>query len=348
MTLRRPVRSDGQGFAIQQPPGALGSPAPWRVALAFAAIYVIWGTTYLAIRYSVETLPPFLMSSARFFIAGGLLFAWARFRGVPIPRPTYWKPAVAASAFLMVGGQGVVAWAELRIPSGLTAVLISIMPIWMLGLNWARPGGQRPDRKMITGLVVGFVGVVILIGPWQTGGGDVNIVGAAAVLFAALSWATGSLYTRSVRMPVPHLMVTAMQMLSGAVLLLLLGSATGEWGHVSSAGISAVSVAALLYLAVVGSLVALSAYMWLLRVCPPSRVSTYAYVNPVVAVFLGWLVAGESFTPRMLLAAAIILGAVVLVTVGSVTDRRAPIRRRHVPVASGAAVAQSPAPAPPE
>ena len=132
-----------------------GSPSPWRVASAFAAIYVIWGTTYLAIRYGVETLPPFLMSSARFFIAGGLLFSWARFRGVPIPRPTYWKPAIAASAFLMVGGQGMVAWAEMRIPSGLTAVLISIMPIWMLGLNWARPGGQRPDWKMITGLVVG-------------------------------------------------------------------------------------------------------------------------------------------------------------------------------------------------
>lgn len=193
------------------------SPARWRVVLAFAAIYVIWGTTYLAIRYGIETLPPFLMSSARFFIAGGLLFAWGRFRGVPIPRPTYWKPAILASVFLMVGGQGMVAWAESRIPSGLAAVLISIMPIWMLGLNWVRPGGQRPDRKMIVGLVVGFAGVVILIGPWQTGGRDVDLLGAAGVLFAAFSWAAGSLYTRSVRMPVPHLMVTAMQMLSGAV-----------------------------------------------------------------------------------------------------------------------------------
>jgi drug/metabolite transporter (DMT)-like permease len=321
----------------------INPPSPWRVAVAFAAIYVIWGTTYLAIRYGVETLPPFLMSSARFFIAGGLLFAWARFRGVPIPRPAHWKPAIAASAFLMVGGQGMVAWAEMRIPSGLAAVLISIMPIWMLGLNWARPGGQRPDWKMITGLVVGFVGVVILIGPWQTGGRDVDLIGAAAVLFAALSWAVGSLYTRSVRMPVPHLMVTAMQMLSGAVLLLVLGSATGEWGRVSTAGISAVSVAALLYLAVVGSLVALSAYMWLLRVCPPSRVSTYAYVNPVVAVFLGWLIAGESFTPRMLVATTIILGAVVLVTVGSVTDKRSPIRRRPVPIAPGVEAADLPA-----
>lgn len=300
---------------------ASASPARWRVALAFAAIYVIWGTTYLAIRYAIETLPPFLMGSARFFIAGGLLFGWARFRGVPTPRLTYWKPALVASAFLMLGGQGMVTWAELRIPSGLAAVLISIMPIWMLGLNWVRPGGQRPDRTMITGLVVGFIGVVILIGPWQTGGRDVDILGVAAVLFAALSWAAGSLYTRSVQTPVPHLMVTAMQMLSGAVLLLLVGSALGEWGHVSSARISAVSVAAMIYLAVIGSLVALTAYMWLLRVCAPSRVSTYAYVNPVVAVFLGWLVAGESFTPRMLVAAAIILGAVVLVTVGSVTDK---------------------------
>ncbi len=322
------------------------SPARWRVVLAFAAIYVIWGTTYLAIRYSIETLPPFLMSSARFLIAGGLLFAWGRFRGVPTPRLTYWKPAVAASAFLMVGGQGMVAWAESRIPSGLAAVLISIMPIWMLGLNWVRPGGQRPDRKMITGLVVGFVGVVILIGPWQTGGRDVDLLGVAGVLFAALSWAAGSLYTRSVKMPVPHLMVTAMQMLSGTVLLLLVGSAMGEWEHVSSTRISAVSVAAMFYLALVGSLVALSAYMWLLRVCAPSRASTYAYVNPVVAVFLGWLVAGESFTPRMLVAAAIILGAVVLVTFGSVTDKRAAIRRRPVRAAPGGEIAEAPVPAP--
>jgi drug/metabolite transporter (DMT)-like permease len=293
------------------------------VVLAFAAVYVIWGTTYLAIRYGIETLPPFLMGSARFFIAGGLLLAWARYRGVPTPRPAHWKPAIIASAFLMVGGMGMVTWAELRIPSGLAAVLISTMPIWMLGLNWARPRGQRPDRKVITGLVVGFVGVIILIGPWQTGGRDVDLLGAAAVLFAALSWATGSLNTRSVRMSVPHQMVTAMQMLSGAVLLLFVGSMLGEWGQVSGARISTVSVAAMVYLALIGSLVALSAYMWLLRVCPPSRVSTYAYVNPVVAVFLGWLVAGESFNLRMLVAAAIILGAVVLVTMGRVTDKRA-------------------------
>jgi len=324
------------------------SPAPWRVALAFATIYIIWGTTFLAIRYGVETLPPFLMGSARFFIAGGLLFAWARFKGIPIPRPTYWKPAVIASVFLMVGGQGTVTWAEQRIPSGLTAVLISVMPIWMLGLNWVRPEGQRPDHKMITGLVVGFVGVVILIGPWQAGAQGVEVLAAVAVVFAALSWAAGSLYTSSVRMPVPHLMVTAMQMLSGAALLLVLGSALGEWGQVSSARISAVSVAAVVYLALAGSLVALSAYMWLLRVCPPSRVSTYAYVNPVVAVFLGWLVAGESFSPRMLVAAAIILGAVVLVTMGSVTDKRAPIRRRPVQVAAGVEVIEPPVPAPSE
>ena len=327
---------------------AIASPAPWRVALAFATIYIIWGTTFLAIRYGVETLPPFLMGSARFFIAGGLLFAWARFKGIPIPRPTYWKPAVIASVFLMVGGQGTVTWAEQRIPSGLTAVLISVMPIWMLGLNWVRPEGQRPDHKMITGLVVGFVGVVILIGPWQAGAQGVEVLAAVAVVFAALSWAAGSLYTSSVRMPVPHLMVTAMQMLSGAALLLVLGSALGEWGQVSSARISAVSVAAVVYLALAGSLVALSAYMWLLRVCPPSRVSTYAYVNPVVAVFLGWLVAGESFSPRMLVAAAIILGAVVLVTMGSVTDKRAPIRRRPVQVAAGVEVIEPPVPAPSE
>lgn len=324
------------------------SPTRWRVVLGFAAIYIIWGTTYLGIRYAIETLPPFLMGSARFFIAGGMLFAWARFKGIPTPRPSYWKPAIAASLFLMVGGQGLVTWAELRIPSGLAAVLISTMPIWMFGLNWVRPGGQRPDRTMVTGLVVGFVGVAILIAPWRTEARDVDIFGAAAVLVAALSWAGGSLYTRSVRMPVPHLMVTAMQMLSGAVILLLVGSVLGEWGHISRAGISAVSVAALFYLAVVGSLVALSAYMWLLRVCPPSQVSTYAYVNPVVAVFLGWLVAGESFTPRMLVAAGIILGAVVLVTVGSVTDKRVPIAREAATAGPGVEVVEIPAAGPSE
>lgn len=288
----------------------------WRLVLGFAALYVIWGTTYLGIRFAVDTLPPFLMGAARFLVAGSALYAWARIRGGERPRLIHWRSALIIGACLMLIGQGGVAWAEQRIPSGLAAVLVATMPIWITLLNWVRPRGDRPDGRMMTGLAGGFGGVVLLVAPWQTGVAAVDVWGVLAVLIGTMAWAAGSLYTRTASLPRSHLLATAMEMLAGGVLLLIAGTVHGEWSAALSGSVSLQSLLALAYLIIFGSLVALTTYTWLLSVCPPSRVSSYAYVNPVVAVFLGWLLADESFSLRMLLAAAVILGAVALVTTG--------------------------------
>ncbi len=301
------------------PPTSVSAP---RVVAAFAAIYLIWGTTYLAIRIGLESFPPFLMGSFRFIIAGSLLYAWSRSRGAPAPRRFEWKATAIAGAFLFLGGQGSVVWAETRITSGMTAVIVSTTPIWLLLIYWLMPAGRKPGRLMLLGLSVGLGGVVLLVAPWQTGVRDVDPVGVIAVLLGTISWSIGSLYVRKAKVPSSHFLSTAMQMYSGALLLGLAGTALGEWGRVDVGSVSVASWAAMLYLALAGSLVGFSAYLWLLRVVQPSRAATYAYVNPVVAVFLGWALADEALTPRMLLASAVILAAVVLVTMGEDTIRR--------------------------
>jgi len=300
------------------------TPARWKVVLAFGAVYIIWGTTYLAIRFAIETIPPFLMGGVRFAVAGALLYVWTTLRGVPHPALRQWKPALISGVFLITAAQGAVVWAEQYINSGLAAVLAATMPIWMLIFNWARPGGERPNRVMMTGVLVGFAGVMVLLAPWQTGDRDIYLFGAIAVLLGVMSWTGASLYTRTVRISSSHFQTTAMQMLCGGGALTLVGSLTGEWGRVSLGDVSAVSALAFFYLVIIGSVVALTAYTWLLGVAQPSRLSTYAYVNPVVAVFLGWLLAGETLTPRMAFGVAVIVGAVVLVTMGKTSARSAP------------------------
>jgi drug/metabolite transporter (DMT)-like permease len=295
--------------------------ARWRVISAFAAVYIIWGTTYLAIRFAVETIPPFLMGGLRFILAGLLLYGWTRFRGVGRPEPSHWKPAIISGVLMVAVAQGTVVWAEQYIASGLAAVLVSMTPIWMMTLNWVRPGGQRPDRVLLAGVFTGFVGVVILLAPWQSGQRDVLLTGAIAVIIGSISWTAGSLYVRTVRPSTSHLQATALQMTCGGALLVGLGSVTGEWSGVSLQAVSARSTASFFYLVVFGSIVALTSYTWLMKTRPPSQVSTYAYVNPVVAVALGWVIAGERLGPRMGVAAAVIVGSVVLVTVGKTTER---------------------------
>lgn len=297
------------------------APARWRVILAYAAVYVIWGTTYLGIRFAIETVPPFLMGGTRFLAAGALLYGWTSLRGTAPPPRRSWGTALLSGAFLIAVAQGAVSWAEQYVNSGLAAVLAGTMPIWLLTFNWARPRGQRPNAVMITGVALGFAGVLILLAPWQTVDRDVDLIGAAAVLLGVMSWTGGSLYTRTIRISPSHFQTTAMQMLCGGALLTLVGTVTGDWTRVSPGDVSLLSALALAYLVVVGSIVALTAYTWLLGVSAPSRVSTYAYVNPVVAVFLGWLLAGETLTPRMALGVVVIVSAVVLVTMGRVTDR---------------------------
>ncbi len=292
--------------------------APSRVAVtsAFAILYVVWGSTYLAILFAIETLPPFLMASLRFFIAGTLLYAWSRaVLGAAAPRLAQWRAAAIVGVLLLVGGNGLVVWSEQRIASGVAALLVGTVPCFMVLLDWLRPGGVRPTGRVVAGLVLGLLGLLWLVGPDSVmGGGRADLVGAAALIVASFSWAFGSSYSRHASMPGSPFLSTAMQMLAGGVGLLILAVARGEPWQFTAAAVSLRSVLSLAYLVVFGSIVAFSAYVWLLRVSTPARVSTYAYVNPVVAVLLGAAFAGEALTARMLVAAAVIVSGVALIT----------------------------------
>lgn len=299
-----------------------------RIVLAFAAIYIIWGSTYLAIRFAVETLPPFLMLATRFGVAGLLLYGWLRFRGMPRPPAVEWAGSAAVGGLLLVGGTGAVAWAEQWIPSGLAALIVTIVPVWMVLLDWLRPDGRRPTPPVVAGLLLGFCGVALLIGPVELGGGDrMQYLGAGAVLFGTISWATGSVLGSGFPHPAAPRMAAALQMSMGGLLLLVLGSVAGEWGRLDPAGISPRSILSLAYLIVFGSIIAFAAYVYLLKVSTPARVGSYAYVNPVVAVFLGWALADEPVTVRTLAAAAVIITGVILI----VTRRQPPTPRDGSP-----------------
>lgn len=288
----------------------------FRLLASFLAVYVIWGSTYLAIRFAIETLPPFIMAGARFVVAGAILFLWAWWRGAPTPTRANWIAAAVVGALLLVGGNGGVVWAEQRVASGLTALLVATEPAWVVVFDWLRPGGQRPGFLVVAGLLAGFAGVGLLVSPSDfIGGGQVDPAGAIVLMLATVAWAAGSLYTaRGAPLPRSPMMATGMQMLAGGTFLFLLGTASGEWGRLDIAAVSLKSVLALLYLLVFGAIVGFTAYVYLLRNTTPARASTYAYVNPGIAVLLGWLFAGETLSPRVLLATLTIIAAVALIT----------------------------------
>jgi len=285
---------------------------------AYAAVYLIWGSTYLFIYFADQTLPPFLMAGTRFVIAGALLYGWARLRHADRPSRVEWRSAAVVGLLLLVGGNGVVVFAEQFVPSSLVALLVSTVPIWIAVLDWVRPSGVRPALSTWFGLVLGFVGVALLIGlssgSGSSGGGSINPLYGSIVLLAAISWAAGSLYSRTAKMPDRPLLGNGMEMLAGGGVLLVLGIATGELGQVHLHSISVRSLLALGYLIIFGSLIAFTAYIWLLQHAPVTRVATYAYVNPVVAVVLGWAFNHEQLTGRTLLAAAVIVTGVAVIT----------------------------------
>jgi len=290
------------------------APARWRVLMAFAAVYLIWGSTYLAIRLAVETIPPFPMAGMRFILAGSVLYTVCRLRGAGRPSGVHWRSALIVGALMLLVGSGLVTWAEQRITSGMAALLIATEPLWIVLFDWLRTRGKPPAGRLIAGLVLGLVGTVLLVGPADTlSGGHVDLLGAAAVLLAGASWALGSLYSNQVPLPSSPLHGTAMEMLVGGLLLCIAGVITGQWGQLDWAAVSSRSWLSMVYLAVFGSIVAFSSYIFLMRVAKPAQVSTYAYVNPVIAVLLGWAVADELLTLQMVVAAAIIIAGVVLI-----------------------------------
>jgi drug/metabolite transporter (DMT)-like permease len=315
-----------------------------RVIAAFAAVYLIWGSTYLGIRLAIETIPPFLMGGVRFLIAGGVLYLWARWRGAERPTRAHWVSAVIIGALLLLGGNGAVVWSEQRVPSSIAALLVATVPLWMVLLDWMRRGGTRPTAVVTAGVVLGLAGIALLVRPGAKTA-SVNLIGAGVLVLGSLSWAVGSLYARRVKLPPSPLLATAMEMLGGGALLTALAALSGETRTFHLANVSAHSAAALLYLIAFGSLVAFTAYVWLLEVSTPARVSTYAYVNPVVAVLLGWIFAGEPLTGQMLIAAAVIVGAVALITAGSLGAGRKASSTRELPSRQAARVKEGEAPA---
>jgi drug/metabolite transporter (DMT)-like permease len=286
---------------------------------AFAAVYILWGSTYLAIKYAIETLPPFLMAGSRFVFAGAVLMLWARFtKDYETPKPAHWKTSFIVGTFLLLGGNGGVVFAQHYISSSLAALLVATEPFWIVLLSWLWLGKSRPNLKTILGIAIGFFGVWLLING-QPGNNSVNVssmqfFGAIAVMLAALSWATGSIYGLRAPAPKSSILTAGMQMLSGGLVLLAVSLIMGEWTNFEFAQVSSNSLFGVIYLIIFGSLIGFTAYSWLLKNAQPAFVSTYAYVNPMVAVFLGWLIAGETFTGQMLIGAGVIVGSVVLIT----------------------------------
>jgi drug/metabolite transporter (DMT)-like permease len=294
----------------------------FQIAAAFAAVYLIWGSTYLAIRFVIETLPPFFMAGTRFLVAGLFLYVLARWRSNSQASISHWGTAFVVGGFMLLGGHGAVVLAEQWIPSGLTSLLIATVPLWMVLIDWLRCGSKL-DIRVVGGLVLGFAGVVLLIGSMETlGGSYIDIIGAAIVVFGSFLWANGSLYSRSAKMPSSPLLATAMEMTAGGLLLLLASLITGELGKVRLDLVSARSAIAWVYLIIFGSLIAFTSYIWLLKMTTPAKVSTYAYVNPIVAMFLGWALADEPLTIQNLIAAAVILTSVLVITVYGRNGRR--------------------------
>lgn len=298
------------------------SPERAKLLLAFFLLYVIWGSTYLAIRYAIETLPPFLMAGVRFILAGSLMYSFMRWRGAPNPSWQQWWRLALIGVFLFLGGNGFVVWAEQYITSGLAALLVSTLPLWLILLDWLWAGGPRPGALALTGIAFGILGTFVLVDPIQLVGSDVYLPGAAMVILASLLWAIGSIYSKKIEQPKSIFMSAACQMIGGGVSILLVAAALGEFEGFALGQVSLVSAACFFYLLVLGSMVAISAYVWLLQNASASSVSTYAFVNPAVAVFLGWLIADEPLNARILTGAGIILAGVVLVLRASASRSR--------------------------
>ncbi|HWQ84337.1 MAG TPA: EamA family transporter [Anaerolineales bacterium] len=287
-------------------------PSNLAIWAGLITIYIVWGSTYLAIRFAIETIPPFLMAGSRFMIAGLILFTWRRLAGDPLPGRKEWLSAAVVGLLLLMIGNGGVTWAELTVNSGIVALLVGTVPLWVVLVEALRPGGKWPGWQGMLGVLLGVVGIVILVNPWNSSSG-LHLSGVLVVIVAAAAWAVGSVYSHNAPLPKSPLMGTSLEMLVGGVALLLLGSITGEWSQVSWAAISGKSILGLAYLIVFGSLIGFASYSWLLRVAPTSLVSTYAYVNPLIAILLGNLLAEEPLTPQVAIAAVVIVSAVVLI-----------------------------------
>lgn len=288
-----------------------------RLLLALASVYLIWGSTYLAIRFAIESIPPFTMAGTRFLMAGICLFALSKGTGAPNPTAKQWRSAALIGFLMLVCGNGAVCWAEKTVPSGLASLLIATVPLWAVVLSAVLPGGSMPRPRVVTGILVGLFGVGVLVNPLQSARSSaIAPSGAAALLFAAAAWGAGSVLSKRVSLPSSPTLSTALQMLAGGSLLLGIGAVSGEWSHIHLSAITLKSILSVAYLLVFGSLIGFTAFVWLLRNTSAVLATSYAYVNPLVAVLLGWAWNGETPSPSTAAVGALVIAAVVLITTG--------------------------------
>ena len=287
---------------------------PTRIFAAFTAVYFIWGSTFLAVRIGDESFPPLLVAGIR-HLAFGLIFCpvllW---RAKTKPTWAEWRTAAITGFLLLTVGNGGVCLAEERVPSGIAALLVATVSLWMVLIDWLRPNGNRPGPRVIVGLILGFAGLAMLVGPWELGGsGRIDPIGVVILGVGSFAWACGSIYSKHGQMPSSPLLGASMQGLTGGIILWLLGGVTGEVHALHLSAVSSHSWIAVTYLTCFGSMIGFSSYMYLLKHSSATRVATYAFVNPVVALFLGWLFLHEAISWRIVLAGAVILAAVLLV-----------------------------------
>ncbi len=289
-------------------------PRKIQIVSAFAALYLIWGSTYLGILFAIQSIPPFLMAGARFLLAGLVMFAIARTQGPLRSTWAEWRTSLIVGACLLLGGNGGVTLSEKFIESGLASLIVATVPIYITLLGWLSGMTPRPAPIVWVGLAGGFLGVAILLGPaLRFSGSGRPAIGMSILLLSSFIWSAGSLYSRTVKHAASPFLGAAQQMFCGGLLLMLVGSFVGEPRNFHPGNITALSLGAFAYLVLIGAIVGYTAYFWLLRHCDPAKVATYAYVNPIVAVLLGALFAHETVTLRTLLAAASIIGSVALI-----------------------------------
>lgn len=296
-------------------PAAVAKRNRTRILLAFAAVYVLWGSTYLFIKFAIDTIPPFLLGASRFVVSGGVLYALARWRGAPKPTALELRLAAITGVLMLGLGNGGVMLAEKTVASGVVALIVSSVPIWVVLIDWLRPRGVRPRKAMFAGLALGFVGMVILIGPKAIiGEGNVDELGTLILLVGSISWSIGTLMTRWSTRPGSPLVFAALQMLAASAAMAIMSLVTGDWRQFSWNGMSGLSAFSFWYLVIAGSIIGYTAYVYLLGVVSAAKAATYAYVNPIIAVVLGWLFANEPLGARTMVAAAVILAGVAIIT----------------------------------
>ncbi len=320
----------------------LAQPPRWKVVTAFAAVYLIWGSTYLAIAFAIRSVPPFFMTGSRFLLAGLILYAWARLHGAARPVRANWRAAAILGALFFLVGNGALTWAENRgMPSGLAAVLVAMVGAWTVLVEWLKPGGRRPTTGVLAGIVLGLIGVALLLLPGRRNAQHVDPLLAGVLMLSSFLWAVGAVYSKGAALPRSSLLAAGMQMACGGAGLLLLSALSGDMGRFEPAAVTPRSAVAFVYLLTFGSLIGFTAFAWLLQVVSPAKVSTYGYVNPMVAVLLGWILAGERLTAGEIAASLVIVSAVIVIVTSKGLAARATAspRAEATPVPTEAEVA---------